>query len=426
VEETVDLFASQIRDKRLEAAYLIAPEVPANLTGDSNRLRQILINLLGNAIKFTEHGDITLKVECQSQDEKGYHLQFAVADTGIGIAQEGIDKLFQSFQQVDSSMTRRYGGTGLGLVISKRLAELMDGTMWVESTVGVGSTFFFTVVLKAAAIQGSVGGVELAGLDGSSVLIVDDNATNRLILDTQLKTWGMKPVAVSSGREALEKLNKNHFDVILLDLQMPEMDGITLAREIRKSTQVPLILLSSSGEVEVGETGSLFRYQIPKPIKQSVLFDALQQVVGHGSKRARRPVVKQFDSEMSGRLPLRILLAEDNTVNQKVGRMMLRNLGYMAEIAANGFEVLHAVDKATYDLILMDIQMPEMDGVEAIHQLREKLGDRCPYVVALTANALEGDREKFLGLGFDDYLSKPISPDRLRQALEKMSQKKGE
>jgi len=419
VEETLDLFAVQIRKKGIEAGYLIGAEVPAQLMGDSNRLRQILINLIGNAVKFTEEGEITLRVLEQSRDEEGCHLLFSIADTGIGISKEGSEKLFQSFQQVDSSTTRRYGGTGLGLVISRRLTELMKGRMWVESEVGVGSTFYFNVVLPPAPIQGTVGAHEHVTLAASSVLVVDDNTTNRHILETQLKAWGMAVTVASSGREALEKMDGRNFDVILLDFQMPEMDGIALAREIRKKTQTALILLSSSGDVETGEVGSLFRFQIPKPIKQSLLFDALQQVAGRADTAKRKSMVKQFDQAMAQRNPLRILLAEDNSVNQKVGLLMLSNLGYRADIVDNGLQVLEAVKKVGYDLIFMDIQMPEMDGIEATRRLRQDLGEKCPYIVALTANALEGDREKFLGMGFDDYLSKPLSPERLRSALEK-------
>jgi signal transduction histidine kinase/CheY-like chemotaxis protein len=424
VEETLDLFAVQIRKKGIEAGYLIGAEVPTQLMGDSNRLRQILINLIGNAVKFTERGEITLRIQQQSRDEKGCHLLFSIKDTGIGISQEGIAKLFQSFQQVDSSTTRRYGGTGLGLVISRRLAELMEGRMWVESHVGAGSIFFFSVVLKAAPIQGSVGGAEPVTLTEGSVLIVDDNDTNRHILETQLKAWGMTTTSASSGRQALEKVKQGRFDVILLDLQMPEMDGVTLAREIRKNAQVPLILLSSSGSVEIGEAGSFFRYQIPKPVKQSLLFDALLEVAGRAVPDVHKTVARKFDPGMASRQPLRILLAEDNSVNQKVGLLMLGNLGYRADIADNGLQVLDAVKKVNYDLIFMDVQMPEMDGIEATRQLKQNLGEKCPVIVALTANALEGDREKFLAMGFDDYLSKPLSPDRLRGALERVSERR--
>jgi CheY-like chemotaxis protein len=346
-----------------------------------------------------------------------------VDDTGICISREGIGNLFQSFQQVDSSTTRRYGGTGLGLAISKRLAELMGGTMWVESEPGVGSTFFFTVILEAASTQGGVSMTDGAGLKSASALIVDDNDTNRRMLDAQLKAWGMQTVSVASGREALVKLAGAKFDAVLLDLQMPEMDGVALAREIRKSSEAPLILLSSSGEVEVGEAGILFQHQVAKPIKQSVLRDALEQATGGGGK-TKKAAARRFDHDLGGRQPLRILLAEDNGVNQKVGLMLLGRLGYAADLAGNGVEVLEAVGKASYDLVLMDVQMPEMDGVEAMRRLREKLGERCPFISALTAEALEGDRERFLGLGFDGYLSKPLSPEKLRVVLEEVSQRR--
>jgi signal transduction histidine kinase/DNA-binding response OmpR family regulator len=425
VEEAVDLFVAPIRKKKLEAAYLIAPDVPAGLIGDSNRLRQILINLMGNAVKFTERGEIIINVQCQKRDERGFHLLFSLTDTGIGISREGIGKLFQSFQQVDTSTTRRYGGTGLGLAISKRLAELMGGSMWVESEPGVGSTFFFTAILEGAPTLGSVDTSEGGGIKPASILIVDDNDTNRRMLDAQLKAWGMTTVSVASGRDALAKLAEAEFNAVLLDLQMPEMDGVALAREIRKSfPPMPLILLSSSGEVEVGEAGNLFQYQVAKPIKQSVLHRALEEVTGVARER-KKSSARQFDQDMGVRRPLRILLAEDNGVNQKVGMMLLARLGYRADLAGNGVEVLEVVKKASYDLILMDVQMPEMDGIEAMRRLREKLDGRCPFICALTAEALEGDRERFLGIGFDGYLSKPLSPEKLQGVLEEVSQKQG-
>jgi len=424
IEDALDLFSLQIRRKKLEAAYLIASEVPASLVGDSTRLRQILINLIGNAIKFTERGEIILNVEIQSRDEKGFHLLFSVTDTGIGISKEGTEKLFQSFHQVDSSTTRRYGGTGLGLAISKRLAELMEGRMWVKSEPGHGSTFYFTVILEAAPIIGLVDSIEHDALKPCAIMIVDDNATNRRILGTQLKTWGMTSTSVSNGREALEKLSSSSFDIVLIDGQMPDMDGVTLAREIHRKARVALVLLSSSGEVEIGEAGNLFQFQVSKPIKQSQLWDALQQITG-GTKASRKAAVKQFDGGMGERQSLRILLAEDNSVNQKVGLMMLGRLGYKADLAKTGFEVLERAGKTSYDLVLMDIQMPEMDGIEATRQLREKLGSRCPCIVALTANALEGDREKFLALGFDGYLSKPLGPEGLKNVLQGVSPRNG-
>ncbi len=418
LEESIDLFVARVREKKLELAYLIAPDVPANLVGDSNHLRQIFTNLIGNAIKFTEKGDIVVNVQCQSRDERGYHLLFSVTDTGIGIPKEGIARLFQSFHQVDSSTTRRYGGTGLGLVISKRLAELMGGSMWVESEPGIGSTFFFTAILEATPVTGGIESQhEPASLKPSHVLIVDDNAANRNVLEMQLKAWGMFSASASSGPEALEKMGGNVFDVVLLDLQMPDMDGITLAREIRKSSDVPLILLSSTGDREIGETGDLFAFQILKPIKQSLLFDALSEISGIKRKSTRKTVAKRFDSGMAARHPLRILLAEDNAINQKVGLIMLAKLGYKPDLVVNGREAVAAADKTRYDLILMDVQMPEMGGVEATRLLREKFDENCPFIVALTAEALEGDRERFLALGFAGYLSKPLRPQDLQEML---------
>ena len=292
IEDAVDLFVAPIRAKRIEAAYLIAPEVPANLVGDSIRLRQILTNLLGNAVKFTEKGEITVNVKCTARDDQGFHLQFAVSDTGIGIPKEGIAKLFQSFQQVDTSTTRRYGGTGLGLAISKRLAEMMQGSMWVESVQGVGSTFFFSVILEAAPVSGSIGiDPQEDMLKSCAVLVVDDCETNRRILGAQLKAWGMTPTLVSSGAEALNKINDGKFDIVLTDLQMPKMDGVSLAREVHKISQVPLILLSSSGEIEVGEAGNT----VPVPNPQAGQAIAIAQCAPKTQRARRSPSAEQAD-----------------------------------------------------------------------------------------------------------------------------------
>ena len=419
VEEALDLFAAQIRIKRLEAVYLIASDVPPNLIGDAMRLRQIFVNLIGNAVKFTAKGEIAIQVELTGKDENGCRLQFAVTDTGIGITKEGIEKLFSAFQQVDTSTTRRFGGTGLGLVISKRLAEMMDGTMWVESTLGAGSTFFFSATMKASAEPVPEHHLPEAGaLASHSVLIVDDNATNRRILEIQTKIWGMTATSASSGAEALTKIANQTFDVVLIDFQMPDMDGIALAKEIRKERQIPLILLSSSGEIITGEDANLFQIQIPKPIRHSHLFNALLRITGVESKQAPKAIEKPFDNTMASRHPLRILLAEDNSVNQKVGLLMLSRFGYRAELASNGQRALKAIDQNAFDLILMDIQMPDMNGIEATRLIREKLGGQCPAIVALTAEALEGDKQRFLDLGFDGYLSKPLQAQALQEMLQ--------
>jgi CheY-like chemotaxis protein len=287
--------------------------------------------------------------------------------------------------------------------------------MWVESEPGRGSAFFFTAVMKAS-LEDQPPAPAL--LKPHCVLIVDDNATNRGILEAQLKIWGMTPTSASSGQEALEILAERNFDVVLIDLQMPEMDGITLAREIHEQIQTPLILLSSSGEIAVGEEASLFQFQIPKPIRHSDLFNALLKITGVEPEHPQTVPQKRFDSSMAAKHPLRILLAEDNVVNQKVCLMMLSRLGYGPDLTVNGRRAVDAIEKAEYDLILMDIQMPEMDGIEAAHIVREKLGTKCPAIFALTAEALKGDQERFLSLGFDGYLSKPVQANALQDILK--------
>jgi PAS domain S-box-containing protein len=420
VEEALDLFATQIRLKNLEVAYLIAPDVPVLLLGDPMRLRQVLVNLIGNAVKFTPQGEIVVNVECRGRQEADYELLFSVADTGIGIPREGLARLFQAFQQVDTSTTRRYGGTGLGLVISKRMAELMGGTMWVESEPLRGSTFFFTVKMKAT-VEGAAETRPAgpAALKSKSALIVEDTATNRRILETQLKAWGLATVSVSSAVEALKLLGEQSFDVILLDHQMAEVDGVTLAREIRRRIKTPLILLSSSGEI-AGENAGLFQFQIPKPVKHSSLLSALLGATGLAEGAEPVAPEKKLDRGLGARHPLRILVAEDNAVNQKVSLALLSRLGYQADLAVNGRKAVEAVGDKAYDLVLMDIQMPEMNGVEAAAIIRQKLGAHAPAMVALTAEALDGDRERFLGLGFDGYMSKPLQASVLQETLMEM------
>jgi len=419
VEEAFDIFATQLRSKRLEAFYLVAPEIPTHLTGDATRLRQILVNLIGNAIKFTAKGEITVNVECKEKDVNGHQLLFSVTDSGIGIPPEAAGKLFNAFQQVDSSTTRQFGGTGLGLAICKRLTSLMGGSIWVDSVPGKGSTFNFNIVLGDAPpheCENSPSTSEI--LKARSALIVDDHPTNRRILELQLKFWGMDAIAVETGTEALQLLAKKKFDAILVDLLMPEMDGITLSREIRLKHPTPLLLLSSTGE-NLGEADAgLFAHQISKPIKHSVLFNALLKLTGSQEQPMRKTTEKKLDNHLAEKNPLRILLAEDNAVNQKVGLLMLSRLGYTANAVPNGKRALEALDKAAYDLILMDIQMPEMNGIDATRIIRETFKDKRPIIVALTAEALEGDEERFLSLGFDAYLSKPLQAHKLQKVLE--------
>ena len=429
IESSLDLIAPTASRKNLELAYLVEGNTPPTIIGDVTRVRQVLVNLLGNAVKFTEQGEIVVKVEGKAQEDDHYDIEFSVRDTGIGIPEGRQDSLFQSFTQVDASTTRKYGGTGLGLAISKQLVELMGGEIGVSSEVGIGSNFHFEIPVLAAPGAQKVEKREAHELlKNRRVLIVDDNATNRLILIRQTKSWGMVPHAASSGQEALDWMNSGQdFDFAILDMQMPEMDGIMLAREIRKqrkATEFPLILFSSFGGLENIPDEIDFSARLSKPIKPSLLFDSIVSVLGNQLDNA--PAIRvteiqsQFDQLMGERHPLHILLAEDNLVNQKVAQRILEKLGYRADIAGNGLEVLDALERQHYDVILMDIQMPEMDGEAATEKIISTYPrHERPRIIAMTAHALEGDRQRYLKLGMDDYVSKPVRVQELVAALER-------
>jgi signal transduction histidine kinase/DNA-binding response OmpR family regulator/HPt (histidine-containing phosphotransfer) domain-containing protein len=429
VEGAVDLLAARAAAKGLNLAYLIDPGAPSTILGDVTRLRQIMVNLLGNAVKFAERGEVVLSVKPESADANGVLLHFAVRDTGIGIAPEQVGRLFRSFSQVDASTTRRYGGTGLGLAISKRLSEMMGGAMWVESEgIGKGATFHFTIRTEAVdRPTPTFLADDPPELRGKRVLIVDDNATNRFILTTQARSWGMPYQATGSPREALAWIQEGEsFDAGILDMQMPEMDGATLAAEIHKSRSaqtLPLVMLTSLGQRDAG--AGEFAALLTKPIKPSQLFDALITVLADAPRSAsarvaQPPAERVFDATMGERLPLRILLAEDNATNQKLALHLLARMGYRADLAANGHEVLAAMERRDYDVVLMDMQMPEMDGLEATRQIRQRWGvGRPPRIVAMTANTMQGDREICLAAGMDDYVSKPIRLPLLVEALER-------
>ncbi len=506
VEQAISLLAPKAAQKDIELAYLIQPQVPTQIIGDMTRLRQVLMNLLNNAIKFTENGEVVLSVELGTLDldkktssqfsipvgkeQFLYEIQFAIKDTGIGIAPEKIERLFQPFTQADVSMTRRYGGTGLGLVISKRLSKMMGGTLWVESqgfvagnpsprwenrklsrkagfkttivastsgkvrefraaeSGGVespteelllppstsldssqGSTFYFTITTKVAAqseqAELSISPVHLAS---KRLLIVDDNFTNRQILSLQAQSWKMETYAAKSGKEALAELAQGtQFDIAILDMQMPEMDGITLARQIRQQSgcqNLPLVIMTSLGRVETFSDFNdvQFASSLSKPIKQSQLYDVMTRVLGNQPIQASISDFPIVDRHLANRLPLRILLAEDTVVNQKVALLMLQKMGYVADVVTNGLEVLKALQKQQFDVVLMDVQMPEMDGLEATRRICQEweVGFR-PRIIAITANAMRGDREICLAAGMDDYLSKPIQLQELAEALSKCS-----
>jgi PAS domain S-box-containing protein len=431
IESALDLVAVNAHAKHLELAYLIDTMAPVMLMGDVTRLRQILLNLLSNAIKFTDQGEVAVVVNIQP-DAGSYTLHFSVWDTGIGIPADRLDRLFQSFSQVDASTTRKYGGSGLGLAISKRLSELMGGRMWVESEVGQGSTFHFTIQAEAAPAQARVYlRSEQPQLRNRRVLIVDDNVTNRRVLVAQTRAWNMIPRETASPHEAVEWVSRgDHFDVALLDMQMPEMDGITLAGRLRQylNAQVlPIVILSSLDRQETGAAAVQLAAYLNKPIKQSALYNTLVQIFAEQDPHAADPEtadVSPFDPHLAGRLPLRILVAEDNAINQKLALQMLRKMGYRADVAGNGAEVLQALDRQPYDVVLMDVQMPEIDGLEATRRIvRQWTVEQRPRIIAMTANAMLGDREACLAAGMDDYISKPIRGHELQAALERWGQR---
>ena len=463
VESALDLVNPKAVAKDLELATFIAPNVPSWLLGDRDRLRQILINLLGNAVKFTHQGEVIVSVTAPSpspvagpSDEGTLGgavpprtvIQFAVKDTGIGIPTAQIPRLFESFTQVDASTTRQYGGTGLGLTISKRLCEHMGGRIWVESQVGKGSTFYFTIGAAAApqdqvpaAIRDLGDQVELAH---RRVLIVDDNATNCEILSWQVQSWGMIPTVAASGAAALQQLQRGDpFDVAILDMQMPGMDGLMLTTEIQRQyspQQLPIILLSSigkvhttgnsSGSVTTGAAGDVrpspqVAASLSKPIKKAQLHHVLLQVL-HQTRSPAQSAVTQAPSQPVVPVPpaqpkpptLRILLAEDNVINQKVALKMLERLGYRADWVDNGRAALDALQDHVYDVVLMDMQMPEMDGLTATRHICQAWPrSQRPQIIAMTANAMQEDREACLAAGMDGYLCKPIRLDKLAQVL---------
>ncbi len=425
VESALDLVAGRAVEKSLDLVYLIDEDVPTGIKGDVTRLRQILLNLLGNAVKFTEHGEVVLTVKRDSQTD---HLRFAVRDSGIGIAADRIAGLFESFTQADSSTTRRFGGTGLGLAISRRLVELMDGGLWAESPgAGKGSTFSFTIAYEPAPLLEAKMERDLKGrlpvFQGKRALIVDDNATNRRMLVTHMQKWGMLTQEAQSAAAALARLRSNQgFDVAILDVQMPDMDGVALALELRRIKRrqgLPVILLTSLGRKEVAARGLGLAIFLTKPLKPSALFDALAGIFA-GGRPAFQPARMQTSIEpaLALRLPLKILLVEDSAVNQKLAIRLLEQMGYRADVASNGLEAVDSVKRQAYDVVLMDIQMPEMDGLDATRAIRALSAIRQPRIVAMTANAMQGDRDVCLAAGMDDYLSKPIRVPELVGSLE--------
>ena len=449
VEEVLDLFGARSAEKNIDLAYLYDSHTPGAIVSEPTRLRQVLINLVGNALKFTEKGEVVVEVSSERlsrqdipqdnaylrlvdeekfEEEQWTRLQFEIRDTGPGIPADRMDRLFQAFSQVDASITRQHGGTGLGLVISKRLVEAMGGKIWVTSVADAGTSFFFTLFSKATCSRRRVNFLaSSAVLKDRQVLIVDDGEINRRILRIQTERWGMIPQVFERPAAVLSWLHgEPSLDVAILDFQMPLVDGCQLAREIHsfeKYKELPLILLSSSLPSKGMGINTIdeFAVRLMKPIKQADLFNALTTALGKiktVTKSLRQN--KVFDPTLAERLPLNILIAEDNVVNQKVARGVLLQFGYQTDLVVNGKEAVEAVERQKYDLLFMDLQMPDMDGLEAtrhicLHTSRSKR----PYIVAMTANAMQEDRDLCLSAGMDDYLSKPIRAEEIKAAIER-------
>lgn len=430
VEKSLDIFSLKAVEKSLDLLYLIQPDVSHYLSGDAARLRQILVNLVNNAIKFTEKGEIFVSIEKIEEHSGMQELRFAVRDSGIGIPHDKLEGLFEAFTQTDTSTTRKYGGTGLGLAISKRLVHLLGGKIWVESTPGEGSTFFFTAKFKTSAVGKAKRYIrgQAPEMKNSSVLIVDDNKTNRLILKLQFESWGMKPSVAESGEQAIQMLKDNPtFDLIVVDMQMPEMDGLELGRQIKEHPEyanVPIIMLTSLGKI-AAIPGHIFSSQLLKPIKLKELFDEVHDVMVEAQKipAPKSPGTASFEQlnvKLADQLPLKILVVEDNLVNQKLVVSFLSRMGYKVEVAENGLLAYEAAMREAFDIIFMDIQMPEMNGLEATEAiLRDNRQAKPPRIIAITANAMQGDREKCMQAGMVDYIAKPVRIHEIQDSLVK-------
>jgi len=435
LEDTAELLAVRAHEKRLEFVCHIDPAVTTLVQGDPGRLRQILMNLCGNAIKFTASGEVAIEVALESETESQAKVRFAVRDTGIGIAPDKLPLLFSAFQQVDASTTRRFGGTGLGLAISKQMAQLMGGEVGVESVVGQGSTFWFTAVLGKQPPNALVKSAARVDLRDVHVLIVDDNATNQLVLSEQLSSWGVRHAQASSGVQALALLRaagaaNDPFRLVVTDMQMPELDGEALGKTIKADPELRdtlLVMMSSLGtRGDARRLAALgFAAYLTKPVKQSLLYDCLANVLGDAAVSAvtaKTALVTRRTINEERRRRMRILVAEDNPTNQLVAQRVLEKLGFRTDVVANGQEAVRALETTPYDIVLMDVQMPVLDGFEAtrlIRSSRSAVCDRQLPIIAMTAHAMKGDREKCLHAGMDDYVSKPIDPKALASAIDR-------
>jgi two-component system, sensor histidine kinase and response regulator len=440
IEETAQLMASKTYEKGFELVHYIASDVPSLLKGDPGRLRQVISNLISNAIKFTEDGEVVLSVELSAEKEDRVELHFRVKDTGIGIPENRLDRLFRSFSQVDASTTRRFGGTGLGLAICKSLVEKMGGRIGVESREGKGSTFWFRVPLRRQNHSMEAPATASAAILDKRILVVDDNQTNRKILSSYLKNWGCRHSEAESGQTALTLLHQavkdaDPYDLAIIDYMMPEMDGAQLGTAIKATSalqKIPMVMLTSCGmrgdAAHMQQIG--FDGYLTKPVREQLLYDCLSTVLTMTTPNdvmpmppacPRKSPVTTHSLRDARYQKVRILLVEDNVINQKVATKILEKFGFKSDVAPNGFEAVQMLASATYDLVLMDVQMPVMDGYEATAHIRNQDSSVRPHnipIIAMTANAMKGDEKKCLQAGMDDYLSKPIDSQKLLAKLK--------
>jgi len=431
IEEALDIYAQKAIDKGVDLLYMLQPYVPPYLVGDMKRVRQVLRNLLNNAIKFTDQGEIFISAEKYKEHPDSVEILISVKDSGVGIPKEKLTQIFEAFIQGESFANRRYGGTGLGLSIAKHLVGLMGGKIWVESELGKGSTFYFTVQLKIANtpttklyIRG-----QIPELKNNRVLVVDSDPTTRQIFGVQFDAWGMRTYNAASAMDAMRliELEENLFDLGILDMQLPDMTGVELANNIRKipfKGEIPLLLVSSVGRISELPKG-LFDAQLTKPVKLAELFDLVLSVIAEARNRKKLEADHNFDRKLSEKLPLNILLAEDNFTNQELVITLMRKMGYTIDAVDNGRKVLDAMEHKKYDIILMDVQMPIMNGMEATSAIFSKYPEaERPFIIAITANAMPGDRERFLATGMVDYLSKPIRFKDVQEVLIRWGRKR--
>ncbi|PTS99837.1 hypothetical protein DBR11_11505 [Pedobacter sp. HMWF019] len=416
IEETYDLLSLKAAEKDIDLLYQIDPEIPSELIGDMTRLRQIVVNLVGNAIKFTPSGEILTSIKLLGRDNYDYQLEFSIRDTGIGIPADKMHKLFNSFSQVDSSTTRKYGGTGLGLAICQRLVERMNGHIWLESEVNKGTTFRFTIMLKVNTdIKQYKQVTTQTDLTGKSVLVIDDNKTNLRILKGHCEMWGMQADIAINGADGIRAISERKYDIVIIDLLMPDKNGVETAKEITDlygESKPPLVLFSSAGYFPADGHGDrkYFSAIVDKPIKQSYFNKMLLDILGKKVMRVRQDESLRPTSVVpkEGNDLISILVAEDNIINQKIVVKILKGMGYDCDVVANGLEVLSSLKRQHYDMVFMDVQMPEMDGLEATRKLIELYGKESPVVIAMTAGAFEKDKQECLEAGMDDYITKPF------------------